>query len=172
MFSKAGYYSPRFIRLLLLVVLAIFIPVQGQAEGYGNSLKGVKTFKALFDVSQGNPAKANVVFWAVKNAYQAPEVKTLSNTPEVAVVFHGAAVRLLSTDKRLFSEDEWPEVEKFQQTLRKMKKDGVKLEACQYAIRISGIDKKTILKEVDQVPNGFVSVIGYQLQGYAVVRLP
>jgi hypothetical protein len=35
-----------------------------------------------------------------------------------------------------------------------------------------GVDKATIMPEIDQVGNGFVSVIGYQMQGYAVVRIP
>ncbi len=53
-----------------------------------------------------------------------------------------------------------------------MKKDGVKLEVCLYAVKVMGVDKTTIIPEIDQVANGFVSVIGYQMQGYAVVRVP
>jgi intracellular sulfur oxidation DsrE/DsrF family protein len=79
---------------------------------------------------------------------------------------------LLSTDKAPFNEAEWAEVESFQETLKQMKKDGVKLEVCLYAVKMMGVDKATILPEIDQVGNGFVSVIGYQMQGYAVVRIP
>jgi intracellular sulfur oxidation DsrE/DsrF family protein len=53
-----------------------------------------------------------------------------------------------------------------------MKKDGVKLEVCLYAVKTMGMDKTKILPEIDPVDNGFVSVIGYQMQGYAVVRVP
>jgi hypothetical protein len=35
-----------------------------------------------------------------------------------------------------------------------------------------GVDKAKIMPEIDQVGNGFVSVIGYQMQDYAVVRIP
>jgi len=35
-----------------------------------------------------------------------------------------------------------------------------------------GVDEAMIIPEVDPVDNGFVSVIGYQMQGYAVVRIP
>jgi len=34
------------------------------------------------------------------------------------------------------------------------------------------VDPKTVIPEIDLVDNGFVSVIGYQMQGYAVVRIP
>ncbi len=81
-------------------------------------------------------------------------------------------MKLLSSDKTLFNGAEWIEVEKFQKTLRQMKKDGVVLEICLYAAKVMGVDKATILPEIDRVGNGFVSVIGYQMQGYAVVRIP
>ena len=79
---------------------------------------------------------------------------------------------MLSSDKTLFNGAEWAEVETFQKTLRQMKKDGVKLEICLYAAKVMGVNKDTILPEIDRVGNGFVSVIGYQMQGYAVVRIP
>ena len=81
-------------------------------------------------------------------------------------------MKLLSSDKAPFNGADWAEVEKFQATLRQMKQDGVKLEVCLYAAKVMGVDKATIIPEIDQVGNGFVSVIGYQMQGYAVVRIP
>ena len=87
-------------------------------------------------------------------------------------MFHGPAVKLLSSDKTLFNGADWAEVEKFQETLRQMKKDGVKLEICLYAAKVMGVDTGTVIPEIDHVDNGFVSVIGYQMQGYAVVRVP
>ena len=123
-------------------------------------------------MSQGNPKVANIVFWAVKNAYEAPEVRALSKAPNIAIVFHGPAVKLLSSDEALFNGADWAEVEKFQETLRQMKKDGVKMEICLYAAKVMGVDQATVIPEIDHVDNGFVSVIGYQMQGYAVVRVP
>jgi len=81
-------------------------------------------------------------------------------------------VKLLSTDSASFNEAELAEVQKFQTTLKQMKKDGVTLEVCRYALKGMGVDEATIIPEVDPVDNGFVSVIGYQMQGYAVVRIP
>jgi len=53
-----------------------------------------------------------------------------------------------------------------------MKKDGVKLEVCLYAAKVLDVAEKSIIPEIDRVGNGFVSVIGYQQQGYAMVRIP
>jgi intracellular sulfur oxidation DsrE/DsrF family protein len=158
--------------LFFTVILAATLSTSALANGYGNALKGVNSYDVVFEESQGNPKIANHVFWAVKNAYEADEVKALSGTPNVVIVFHGPVVKMLSSDRSPFNSAEWAEVEKFQATLRQMKKDGVKLEVCLYAAKVLGVDKATIMPEIDRVDNGFVSVVGYQMQDYAVVRIP
>lgn len=158
--------------LFFTVALFALMATPALASGYDNALNDVKSYDAVFEVTQANPKVANIVFWAVKNSYEVSEVKDLSKDPNIAVVFHGPAVKMLSTDKTHFNGADWAEVEKFQATLRQMKKDGVKLEICLYAAKVMGVDKDTIIPEIDHVGNGFVSVIGYQMQGYGVVRIP
>jgi intracellular sulfur oxidation DsrE/DsrF family protein len=52
-----------------------------------------------------------------------------------------------------------------------MKANGVKFEVCDYALKVMGVDPKTVLPEVDHVPNGFISIAGYQAQGYSVITI-
>ncbi len=92
--------------------------------------------------------------------------------PQVVVVFHGPAVKLLTKDSSGFPEDARGEVDKFHEMIRQLKKDGVKLEVCLYAVKVMGVDPATLLPEIDQVGNGFISVVGYQAQGYSVVAIP
>ena len=158
--------------LFFAATLVALLSSPALSAGYDNALKGVNSYNAVFEVTQVNPKVANIVFWAVKNSYEVAEVKALGKAPGIAVVFHGPAVKMLSSDRAPFNEAEWAEVEKFQETLRQMKKDGVKLEVCLYAVEVMGVDKTRIMPEIDQVGNGFVSVIGYQMQDYAVVRIP
>lgn len=170
--TRNNNVTRQIVCLFFTVVLAATLSTSALAGGYDNALKGVKNYDAVFEVSQGNPKIANLVFWAVKNAYEADEVKALSGTPNVVIVFHGPVVKLLSSDRSPFNSAEWTEVEKFQATLRQMKEDGVTLEVCLYAAKVLGVDKATIMPEIDRVDNGFVSVVGYQMQDYAVVRIP
>lgn len=142
------------------------------AGGYGNALNGVTQAKAVFEVTQESPKVSNTIFWAVKNVYEDESVKGLGVPPKVAVVFHGPAVRLISSERSGFGAEDAAEIDKFQSTLRQMKKDGVILEVCDYALKVMGVDPATVIPEVDHVGNGFISVIGYQAQGYAVVRVP
>ncbi len=155
-----------------VAILAVLVPLQAAAGGYDSALAGVKGVGAVFDVSLGAPKVANVVFWAVKNAYEDENVRALPDPPRVAVVFHGPAVKLISTDRKGFKADEIAELDKFAEVIRQMKKDGVKLEVCDYALKVMGVDPATVMPEVDHVGNGFISVIGYQAQGYGVVRIP
>ncbi len=159
-------------RLVMAAGLVLVTAMPVLAGNYDNALNGVKRFDAIYEVSTAEPKIANVVFWAVRDSYLSQDVKDLKGEPRIAIVFHGPAVKLISTDRGPFNAEQWSEVEKFQQTLREMKKEGVKLEVCIYAAKVLGVDKATILPEIDQVPNGFVSVIGYQMQDYAVVRVP
>jgi intracellular sulfur oxidation DsrE/DsrF family protein len=163
-------------RLCLAVITVATVGLAGQvqmaAADYKNALNGVSQVKALFDVSQGSAFKLNLVFWAVQDVYNDSTVKSLSKPPQAAVVFHGPAVRLLSTDKKHYKQQNQEEVKKFQDTLRKMKSEGVKVEVCQYALKVLKVDPKTVIPEVSQVGNGFVSIVGYQAQGYEVVVIP
>jgi len=158
-----------------VIVMAAFITfhaLPAVAAGYDNALKDVKGVKALFNVSLGSPEFANIVFWAVKNVYEDQAVKSLPEKPQIAVVFHGPAVKLLSSDRKGFEMKDNAEIDKFQAMLKQMKKDGVKLEVCLYAAKVMGVDPATIMPEIDQVGNGFISVAGYQAQGYSVVTIP
>jgi uncharacterized protein len=160
---------------VVTIILSLFMALQlspAVAGDYDNALKDVEGVKVLFNVSSGDPAFANIVFWAVRNVYQDKAVSTLPKKPEVAIVFHGPVVKLLSSDRSGFDKKDNIEIDTFQATLQQMKKEGVKLEVCLYAAKVLGIDPATIMPEIDQVGNGFISVAGYQAQGYTVVTIP
>ena len=162
----------RMIFFLFLGFISLPIAPNAFAGEYDNALKGVEGIDVIYDVSMANPTFNNVVFWAVRDVYQNEAVRSLPKKPKVAVVFHGPVVKLLSSDRSGFDEKEVSEIDKFQATLREMKREGVTLEVCVYALKVLAVDPATVMPEIDQVGNGFISVAGYQAQGYAVVRLP
>ncbi|MEN8136681.1 MAG: DsrE family protein [Thermodesulfobacteriota bacterium] len=160
------------VSILSLVVLFTLVASPAAAGEYANALKDVKGIKAVFDVSQGSPGVSNAIFWAVKNVYEDGTAKSLPEKPQIAIVFHGPAVKLISADRSGFKKEDYGEIDKFQEMIRQLKKDGVRLEVCLYAAKVMKVDPATILPEIDRVGNGFISVIGYQNQGYAAVRVP
>jgi len=87
----------------LFIILLALIASPAVSEEY-NALNGVKKVKAVFDVSMGSPQITPVVFWAVRNVYDDESVRMLPESPAVAVVFHGQAVKLISTDRDGYSD--------------------------------------------------------------------
>lgn len=156
---------------LCVLFLSMLITSPALSEQY-NALNGVEKVKAVFDVGMGSPMKAPVVFWAVRNVYDDESVRMLPEKPEVAIVFHGPSVKLISTNRDGYSDDEKKSLDEFASMIQQMKKDGVKMEVCLYAAKVLGVDADSILPEIDRVGNGFISVVGYQAQGYSVVAIP
>jgi intracellular sulfur oxidation DsrE/DsrF family protein len=160
------------LSIFLFTTMFVALIISPSVSAEYNALKGVNKIKAVFDVSMGSPQKANLVFWAVRNVYDDESVRALSEPPEVAVVFHGPAVKMISTDRNGVSEVDKKALDDFAELVHQMKQDGVKMEVCLYAAKVLGIDPGSILPEIDHVGNGFISVAGYQSQGYSVVAIP
>ena len=156
----------------MIVLFSIVAASPAVADGYDNALKGVNGIKAVFDYSQGSPKMSNILFGAVKGVYEDKATTSLPEKPQIVIVFQGPAVTLITKDRSNFAEKDFGELDKFHEMIRQLKKDGVKLEVCLYAANVVGVDPSTILPEIDHVGNGFISTIGYQAQGYSLVRVP
>ena len=163
----------RHIGLILWAVLILLTLTSGPvlAEKYP-ALEGVSGLDAVFDITLGWPEQAVVTFGGIRDAYQADAVRDLHAPPRIVLVFHGGAVKLISGDRSDFQPREHEALEKIAAMIRQFKQDGVRMEVCMYAVNAAGVDPATLMPEVERVRNGFVSVIGYQRQGYAVVPVP
>ncbi len=170
MFEKSSRASLHFIAAA--VALCIFaLPAPSAFGGEYAALDGVKGVKVVFDVSLGSAKAINAVFGAVRNVYEDASVRALPEAPKAVVVFHGPALNLISTERKGFSDAEKRALEKFADTIREMKKEGVKFEVCMYAAKMMGINPDTFLPEIDRVGNGFISIVGYQAKGYSLVPI-
>lgn len=163
-------HTRRFFAIVTMTFVMALIATPAISGDYA-ALDGVKRVKAVFDVSQGSPQTANLVFWAVNNVYDDASVRSLSEPPKVAVVFHGPAVKMISTDRKGFKASDNKSLDEFANMIRQMKKDGVQFEVCDYALKVLGVDPNSVLPEVDHVGNGFISIAGYQTQGYSLVAI-
>jgi intracellular sulfur oxidation DsrE/DsrF family protein len=50
-----------------------------------------------------------------------------------------------------------------------MSKEGIRFEICMVAVKVFGVEASSILPEIKQVHNGWISLIGYQAKGYSLV---
>jgi intracellular sulfur oxidation DsrE/DsrF family protein len=155
----------------LVAAFLLVLTASPAASGEYPALEGLQGVNAVFDVSLGSPTMANIVFAAVKGVYTDESVRALPNPSKIAIVFHGPAVKLISTLREGFEASDLKALDEFAALLHQMKKDGVTLEVCDYALEVLGVDPATILTEVDHVGNGFISVVGYQAKGYSLVTI-
>jgi uncharacterized protein len=156
--------------ILLALALLVFAAVPALAQY--PALEGVERLDTVVDYSHGSAQAATVIFPAIREIYQDPEVTSLPEPPQTVIVFHGEAVKLLSTDRQGFAREELAAVDQVTETIRQLHADGVRMEVCMYAVKVLGVDPATLMPEIEQVGNGFISVAGYQKQGYAVVVVP
>jgi uncharacterized protein len=78
-------------------------------------------------------------------------------------------VKLVSTDQSGFDQDQHDSLNALADKISNMDKEGVKFEICMTSAPAFNVDPDTILPEVNKVQNGWISVVGYQHNGYAMV---
>ncbi len=71
--------------------------------------------------------------------------------------------------KEGFSPEEQNNLDEIATTISEMSKDGTKLEICLFAAKVFGVDPASVLAGIKHVPNGWVSLIGYEAKGYSLV---
>jgi intracellular sulfur oxidation DsrE/DsrF family protein len=150
-----------FIAMSLLCVVST---VYG--EEY-ESMKGIKSATAVFDERESNPKSAVLHLKIIRQTYK--ELAAMKKTPVFVVVFSGLSVKLISKNREGFSPEDQKSLDEIADTISAMSKDGIKLEICLIAAIVFKVDPASVLPEIIRVGNGWISVIGYQAQGYSLV---
>lgn len=50
-----------------------------------------------------------------------------------------------------------------------MAKDGIRMEMCMFAADLLKVDAASVSLEIQRVPNGWISSLGYQAKGYSLI---
>jgi len=92
--------------------------------------------------------------------------------PDMVLVFIGKTVEYLTTkpSDELALEFE-TELKSISQKVEELQALGVRMEVCAVATKVFGIDNDTILPGMKVVGDGFISLIGWQTQGYKLVPI-
>jgi len=163
----------RKIILVLLVFVAVLLhfPLTGGAAVISDShaLQGVETAKGLFDVSVKDAGSLEFYLSVIQRTYDGLVEQGIQ--PDLVVAFRGPTVRLINTETWSFSEEDQEILKRVAVLLGKLKEQGIRLEACSVATGLFKVDNTTILPEIQVVGNTFISLIGYQAQGYGIVPI-
>ncbi len=162
--------GPKKLALNLFVTFCLIFVFAGyaSAEEY-EALKGLKSVKAIFDVRVAAPKSAAIQLKLIHDTIKDKSLTAISKKPSFVVAFMGPSVKLISKNREGFSPEEQKLLDEIAGTVSAMAKGGIRVEICLFAAKLFGVDPGSVLPEVKQVENGWISLIGYQAKGYSLV---
>ena len=156
------------IGLFFSIGLSFAVVASGSCQEY-EALKGLKAVKAVFDVRISNPASAALQLKLIHDTCKDKNIMAVTKNPSAVVIFIGPSVKLISKKREGFSSEEQKQLDEIARTVAEMSKDGIKIEICLFAAKVFGVDPASVLPGIKHVPNGWVSLIGYEAHGYSLV---
>ena len=131
------------------------------------ALKGVTSTKVVFDVRTGIPKVAALQLKLIRQTNK--DLIAEKKAPISTVVFLSQSVKLVSSGREGFAPEDLPLLDEIAEAVRDLSRDGIGLELCLFAAKIHKVEPASVLPEITKVENGYISIIGYQAQGYTLV---
>jgi intracellular sulfur oxidation DsrE/DsrF family protein len=153
-------------------VLLLGIAGGANAVGYDDAaaLRGIETGKGVFLIDFDNPQKLAFYLRIIKGSYEGMQRQGVR--PDFVVVFIGPTVKYLTTapDDEVAMRFEG-ELKAVAEAVTALDGIDVRLEVCSIANQAFGVDNDRLLPGLTVVGDGFISLIGYQTQGYQLVPI-
>jgi hypothetical protein len=118
-----------------------------------------------------NPKGAALLFKLVHDTYKDNNIMAVTKKPAFVVIVIGPSVKLISKKKEGFSPEEQKVLDEIANTISESSKDGMKLEMWLFAAKVVNVDPASVVPSIKHVPNGWVSLIGYEARGYPLVAV-
>ena len=134
------------------------------------ALAGLEVGKGVFLIDFTNPKKTAFYLDVIRGTHAGMLKQGVE--PDFVLVFIGKTVAYLTTKPGDELEFEYQdELQSIASSVEALHQGGVRMEVCAVATRVFGIDNDTILPGMDMVGDGFISLIGWQNQGYKLVPI-
>lgn len=134
------------------------------------ALKGVSSGKVVWDINTASPAKLALYLGVIQETYE--DLVRQGVTPDMVFAFRGESLRIISSEHDEISMQSMSEIgQSARMIYALMQRPGIRMEACSIAARIFEVDTEKILHGIRPVGNTFVSLIGYQSKGYAIIPI-
>ncbi|WP_026340954.1 DsrE family protein [Thioalkalivibrio sp. AKL10] len=160
----------RIVILLVALLLPLGLGSTAAAEGLDNreATQGIETMRAVYDMRKSDP---NVMLAYLRGIATNHENLIKEGVePDLRMVFIAEAVKFITTDPEPeIAIDHGDTLEEIAKAVDRLDELGVKMEVCAAATRAYGVDNDKVLDPIQPVRSGFIAVMGYQNQGYALV---
>ncbi|SDJ52099.1 Intracellular sulfur oxidation protein, DsrE/DsrF family [Ferrimonas sediminum] len=150
----------------LALLASLTLPLMAQAAPADtDALKGVTNGKALFDINLSNINQVPLYLQVIGMTHDGLVGQGVE--PKFVVAFRGASVQFISNQGG--NDDTQAIKQQIAKSVSELASKGVKFEACAIATNLFQVDNDSLLPEVKVVGNTFISLIGYQAQGYGTI---
>ncbi|MDG4867113.1 DsrE family protein [Guyparkeria sp. 1SP6A2] len=171
MSSFLRHWITLFATVLTLVTVTGFAPLSVAAAGQLDNraaLGELETVKAVYDVRKSHPAALDTYLKAIVTNVE--NLKKEGVQADLVMVFISHAVKFIHTEPSLEDEaDHGDALASIARNVVKLQEMGVRMEACNAATRAFGVDNDSLLPGIEPVRSGFISLMGYQNNGYALI---
>ena len=131
------------------------------------ALRDLKVAKGVFMLDVKDPGRMAHVLKVIEETGESIAKQNVK--PELIVVVVGRSVAFLTKDRRGISYTDQRAVSEVQDMIGKLKKSGVRIEACGIALHGMDVAPAALIPQVTAVGDGYISAIGYQAKGYQLV---
>lgn len=155
---------------LFLVFLAPGL-VMAEKPSDQRALAGIESGKILWDITLANPEGLLSRLNVLEETYE--DMVRQGVKPNMIFTFRGGAAGLIAADISHLEMEKASAVGQVQYKLTEfMKRPGVHMEACQIATRRFNLTKQDhLMPGILLVGNTFLSIMGYENQGYTTIRI-
>lgn len=153
---------------LLLLIASQTLFAQAKPDD-ADALRGVTTGRVIFDINMVDPKKMTLYLAVIRETVD--DLRRQHVEPDVILAFRGLSVRLISRDREAMQLEDFEHLDRIAEQIADLQSQGVRIEACSVATRLFQVDNTTLLDGINPVGNTFVSLTGYQAQGYANIPI-
>ncbi len=156
--------------LLGLLLLTWALPAAADKPGDERAIEGMDEGRILWDVTLGDPEALMGRLDVILETREDMQRQGLE--PHMVFAFRGGAAGLVaeSTDHLDFADV--ANVERLHERLDALLElDNVHMEACSIATRRFDLEAGDLLPGIELVGNTFLSIMGYERQGYTTIRI-
>ncbi len=156
--------------LFLLFALSLSaLSVQADAPTDARALEGVEQGRVVFDLNNNDSEMLALYLMVIRETFE--DLTDQGVEPDMILAFRGRAVTMVSEDRERFDLTEFDHLDAIEEHVAALKEKGVHMESCAVATRLFGVEHGELLPGIEPVRNTFVSLTGYQAQGYAVIPI-
>ena len=152
--------------LILMLLMLMLTATHLFAIDDTRALEGLKEAPVIYDVRTDSPQTLLFIFKVIADTREGMLNQGVGG--DVIVSMRGPTVKMLVANNQTGDAETR---KKLAETLEKLQRQGVRLEACSYALDLFALDPGDLSPGVTAVGNSIVSLIAYQAKGYALVSM-